>query len=174
MRNDRKPRQTRSWRGALQQASVLVLLSASAGALVGQIEVSAQARAGGAPRPAEDPCRFATAAAVGTAFGQTMQSSRLGDSCQYRSTPTALVVVKVQAGPEGTIFRYAKGAVAQRQQGVEKVATPAGEGYFDATLPAFIGRVGNNEVQIESTIQPVPRAAMIAVGARIMSTLAGK
>ncbi len=37
-----------------------------------------------------------------------------------------------------------------------------------------IGRVGNYDVQIETTIEPVPRDAMIAVGTRIMETLAGK
>jgi hypothetical protein len=47
-----------------------------------------------------------------------------------------------------------------------------GEAYFESILPAFIGRVGNHEVQIETTIEPVPREAMIAVGLRIMETLA--
>jgi hypothetical protein len=57
-------------------------------------------------------------------------------------------------------------------KGAEKVATAAGEAYFESILPAFIGRVGNHEVQIETTIEPVPREAMIAVGLRIMETLA--
>jgi hypothetical protein len=34
--------------------------------------------------------------------------------------------------------------------------------------------VGNHEVQVETTIQPLPRDAMIAVGTRIMETLAGE
>jgi hypothetical protein len=46
--------------------------------------------------------------------------------------------------------------------------------HFESILPAFIGRVGDHEVQIETTIQPVPREAMIAVGLRIMETLARK
>jgi hypothetical protein len=54
------------------------------------------------------------------------------------------------------------------------VATAAGEAYFESILPAFVGRVGNHEVQIESTIEPVPREAMIAVGLRVMERLARK
>jgi hypothetical protein len=41
-------------------------------------------------------------------------------------------------------------------------------------LPAFIGRVGNHDVQIETTIEPLPREAMIALGIRIMENLARK
>ena len=52
--------------------------------------------------------------------------------------------------------------------------TTVGEAYFDSILPAFIGRVGNYDVQIETTIEPVPRDAMIALGTRIMETIAGK
>ena len=44
----------------------------------------------------------------------------------------------------------------------------------DVILPAFIGRVGDWEVQIETTIQPLPRDAMIAVGKRMMETIAGR
>ena len=71
-------------------------------------------------------------------------------------------------------MRHAKSAAAQGHKGVEKVATAAGEAYFESILPAFIGRVGNHEVQIETTIEPVPREALIAVGLRIMETLARK
>jgi len=39
---------------------------------------------------------------------------------------------------------------------------------------AFVGHVGNYDVQIETITQPVSRDAMIAVGTRIMETLAGK
>jgi hypothetical protein len=69
----------------------------------------------------------------------------------------------------GKAFGRPSGA---RRQGVEKVTIAIGEAYFDNTLPVLIGRVGNLEVQIETTIQPVPREAMIAVGTRIMETLA--
>lgn len=62
----------------------------------------------------------------------------------------------------------------QANGGAEKVPTAFGEAYFDSALPVFIGRVGNREVQVETTIQPVPRDAMIAVGTRIMETLARK
>jgi hypothetical protein len=140
--------------------------------VVDQADLSAQARAEAARSTNEDPCRFATAEAVGKAFGRPMQSSKLVDVCQYRATPTDLVVVRVTAGPEGTIFRHVKSAAAQGK--ADKAATTAGEAYFDSILPAFIGRVGNHDVQIETTIQPVPRDAMIAVGTRIMETLAGK
>ena len=145
---------------------------AGCSSLVDQANLSAQARAGGARSTSEDPCRFATAEAVGKAFGRPMQSSRLVDVCQYRGNPTGLVVVKVKAGPEGTILRHVKSAAAQGQ--AEKATTTVGEAYFDSILPAFIGRVGNYDVQVETTIEPVPRDAMIAVGTRIMETLAGK
>ena len=76
--------------------------------------------AGGAQRTSEDPCRFATAEAVGKAFGRPMQSSKLVDVCQYRGTPTGLVVVRVKPGLEGTILRHVKGAAAQGQRGRRK------------------------------------------------------
>ena len=103
-----------------------------------------------------------------------MQSSKLVDVCRYRGTPTGLVVVRVNAGPEGTILGHLKSAAAQGEKTAEKVKTTVGEAYFDSILPAFVGRVGNYNVQIETTMQPVPRDAMIAVGTRIMETLAGK
>ena len=171
---DGRLRRVRSWRRAALQASAFVVMIAGCSSLVDQADVSAQARAGGAQSTSEDPCRFATAEAVGKAFGRPMQSSKLVDVCQYRGTPTGLVVVKVKAGPEGTILRHVKSAAAQGQKGAEKTTTTVGEAYFDSILPAFIGRVGNYDVQIETTIQPVPREAMIAVGTRIMETLAGK
>lgn len=171
---DGRLRRGRCWRRAALQASAFVVMIAGWSSLVDQAAVSAQARAGGAPSTSEDPCRFATAEAVGKAFGRPMQSSKLVDACQYRGTSTGLVVVRVKGGPEGTILRHVKSAAAQGQQGAEKATTTVGEAYFDSILPAFIGRVGNYDVQIETTIEPVPRDAMIAVGTRIMETLAGK
>jgi hypothetical protein len=165
---------SRRWRRAALQASAFVVLIAGGNSLIDQAEVSAQARAGGAQSTSEDPCRFATAEAIGKAFGRPMQSSKLVDACQYRGAPTGLVIVRVKSGPEGTILRHVKSAAAQGHQGAEKLATMVGEAYFDSILPAFIGRAGNYDVQIETTIEPVPRDAMIAVGTRIMETLAGK
>jgi hypothetical protein len=124
-------------------------------------------------RTSDDPCRFATAETVGKAFGHPMKSSKLVDVCQYRGE-RGLVVVKVAEGPEGTILRHVKSASAQGQKGVEKLAAAVGEAYFDSILPVFIGRVGNYDIQLETTIEPVPRDAMIAVGTRIMETLARK
>ena len=162
----------RSWRRAALQTSAFVVLIAGCSSLVDQAELSAQA--GGSQSTSEDPCRFATAEAVGKAFGRRMQSSKLVDVCQYRGTPTDLVVVRVKAGPEGTILQHVKRAAAQGHKGAEKATTTVGEAYFDSVLPAFIGRVGNYDVQIETTIEPVPRDAMIALGTRIMETIAGK
>jgi hypothetical protein len=162
----------RSWRRAALQTSAFVVLIAGCSSLVDQAELSAQA--GGSQSTTEDPCRFATAEAVGKAFGRRMQSSKLVDVCQYRGSPTDLVVVRVKAGPEGTILQHVKRAAAQGQKGAEKATTTVGEAYFDSILPAFIGRVGNYDVQIETTIEPVPRDAMIALGTRIMETIAGK
>lgn len=129
---------------------------------------------GAAQSASDDPCRFFTADAMGKAFGRPMKSSKLANVCDYRGPGTDRVVVKVSAGPEGTIMRHAKATSAQGDKTVEKVAIPVGEAYFDSTLPVFVGRVGNHEVQIETTIQPVPREQMITVGGRILATLAPK
>jgi hypothetical protein len=166
-------RRSRIWRRAALQSSAFVVIIAGCSCLVDQAAVSARVPAGGAQSTSEDACRFATAEAVGRAFGLTMQSSKLSDVCQYRGTPTGLVVVRVKAGPEGTILRHVKSAAARGQKGAEKTTTTVGEAYFDSILPAFIGRVGNYDVQIETTIEPVPRDAMIAIGTRIMETIAG-
>ena len=159
-----------SWR---RTAAVFLALIAGCSSFVYQTGLSAQARAGGA-QSAGDPCRFVTADAVGKAFGRPMQSSKLVDVCQYRGTPNGLVVLRVKEGPEGTILRHTKTAAAQGQKGAEKITTKIGEAYFDSILPAFIGRVGNYDVQLETTIEPVPRDAMIAIGTRVMETLTGK
>ena len=129
---------------------------------------------GAAQGAGDDPCRFATAEAIGKAFGRAMKSSKMTNVCQYRGAGTDSVYVKVSTGTEGTIFRYAKLGVAQGQKDAEKVTSAAGEAYFDSTVPAFIGRTGNYEVQIETTIEPTPKAAMIAAGTQIMATLARK
>jgi hypothetical protein len=171
---DGRLRRVRSWRRAALQVSAFVVMIAGCSSLIDQADVSAQARAGAGHSTSEDPCRFAAAEAVGKAFGRPMQSSKLVDACQYRSSPTDLVVVRVKAGPEGTILRHVRTAATQGHKGAEKVTTSVGEAYFDSILPAFVGRVGNYDVQIEATIEPVPRDAMIAVGTRIMETLAGK
>jgi hypothetical protein len=141
---------------------------------VDQVEASVQGRAGVAKSTSEDACRFNTAEAMGKAFGRPMKSSKLADVCDYRGPGTDRVVVKVSAGPEGTILRHVRATSAQGDKTVEKVATAVGEAYIDSTLSAFIGRVGNHEVQIETTIQPMPRDALVAVGTRIMETLARK
>jgi hypothetical protein len=130
------------------------------------------ARADVAQSTSEDPCRYVTAQEVGKAFGRTMKSSKLVKVCEYRGTPSGLVAVKVETGPEGTIMRHVKSALAQGHKGPEKVATASGEAYFDSILEVFIGRVGNHDVQIATTIEPVPREALIAVGLRVMETLA--
>ena len=171
---DGRLRRVRSWRRAALQASAFVVMIAGSSSRADQADLSAHAGADGAQITSEDPCRFATAETVGKAFGRPMQSSKLVDVCEYRGTPNSLVVVRVKAGPEGTILRHVKSAAAQGQKGAEKATTTVGEAYFDSILPAFVGRVGNYDVQIEASIEPVPRDAMIAVGTRIMETLAGK
>ena len=111
---------------------------------------------------------------MGSAFGRPLKSSKLVDVCDYRGTGTERVVVKIATGREGTILRHVRDAAAKGHDGAEKVASSVGEAYLDSTIPVFIGRVGNHEVQIETTIQPLPRDAMITVGKRIMETLARK
>jgi hypothetical protein len=164
MSNEASRRRARSWKvGALQVATVVALIAGHG---------ASPAQTGRAQSSSDDPCRYATAEAMGRAFGRTLKASKLVNVCQYKGTGTELVVVKVAAGPEGTILRHAKAVSAQNPKEVEKVTTPVGEAYFDSTLPVFIGRVGDREVQIETTIQPTPRDAMIAAGRRIMETIA--
>lgn len=166
----------RKWqRGALQALTVVAVAACcSAPAANAANAPGRAARAVVAQRTREDPCRYATAQDISRAFGRPMKSSALANACEYRDAESRRVIVKVEAGPEGTILRYARGASAQGHKGAEKVATTAGEAYFESVLPAFIGRVGNHEVQVETTVEPVPRDAMVAVGLRIMETLARK
>jgi hypothetical protein len=163
----------RSWKcGALLAAMIVAEATGCSAANANEDNPPVPAaRADVAQSTSEDPCRYFTAQEMGKAFGRPMKSSKLAKVCEYRGTEGGLVVVKVETGSEGTIMRFAKSASAQGHKGTEKVATAAGEAYFDSTIPAFIGRVGNREVQIETTIEPVPREAMIAVGLRIMATL---
>ncbi len=164
-------RRVRNWRRVARQATLIALVAG--GFPVDGIHASAPAGAGVAQTASDDPCRFATADSVGKAFGRPMKSSKLANVCQY-GDGSGMVVVKVAAGPEGTILRHVKATLAQGIKGPEKVTTTVGEAYFDSILPVFIGRVGNYDVQLETTIQPVPRDAMIAVGTGILKTLAGK
>ena len=159
---------------ALQAAAIIVLAAGCIASSAAEAKPAAPAAAVLVETASADPCRYFTAQEMGKAFGRSMQSSKLANVCQYKGSGTDVVVVKVAAGPEGTILRSAKRASTQGQKGVEKVSTPVGEAYFDSSLPAFIGRVGDQEVQIETTIEPVPREAMVAVGTRIMETLSRK
>lgn len=166
----------RSWKcGALQAATIIAVAAGCSAPNANEANAPVPAaRADVAQSTSEDPCRYFTAQEMGKAFARPMKSSKLVNVCEYRGSDSGLVVVKVETGPEGTIMRHAKTASAQGHKGAEKVASAAGEAYFESILPAFIGRVGNHEVQIETTIEPVPREAMIAVGLRIMETLARK
>lgn len=162
----------RNWKRGALQAAAIAALTAGCG-VSGADGAKAPAPSGNvaAQAKSDDPCRYFTAEEMGKAFGQPMKSSKLVNVCQYRGTGTSMVYVKVATGTEGTILRYAKMAPGPGQKGSEKVPTRVGEAYFDAGLPVFIGRVGNQEVQIETTIEPVPRDAMVAVGTRILETL---
>lgn len=163
-----------SWRGrSLWAATSIALVAVYSASPAAETTAPAPAPAVAA-QTSDDPCRFSNAEAVGKAFGRPMKSSKRVNACEYRGSGTDVVIVKVQAGPEGTILRHLKSASAQGHNGAEKVASPVGEAYFDSILPVFVGRVSNHDVQIETTIQPLPRDAMIAVGTRIMETIAGK
>jgi hypothetical protein len=169
-------RRARSWTcGALQAVAIVAVGAGCSASGADEAKAPAPAaRADAAQSTSDDPCRYVTAQDMGRAFGRPMTSSKLVNICQYRSADGGLVVVKVGTGPEGTIMRHVKMALAQGHQGPEKVASAAGDAYFDSVIPVFIGRVGNQEVQMETTIEPVPREAMIAVGLRVMETLARK
>jgi hypothetical protein len=159
----------------LQAATVIALAAGCSGSSANQASAPVPvARADAAQGTSDDPCRYVTAQDMGKAFGRPLKSSKVTNACKYLGAEGGLVIVKVATGPEGTIMRHVKRAAAQGHNGAEKVATAAGEAYFESILPAFIGRVGTHEVQIETTLEPVPREAMIAVGLRVMDTLARK
>jgi hypothetical protein len=162
-----------SWRGGvLQTVAVIALVAGWSGSPVDRVEASVPAPAGVAQTANADPCRFATAETVGKAFGRQMKSVNRVNACEYRGAGTDIVAVKVEAGPEGTFMRHAKDLLARGLKQVTKVPTTAGEAYFDEVIPIFIGRVGNQDVQVETSIEPAPREAMIAVGTGIMEALA--
>jgi hypothetical protein len=158
----------------LRAVTVVALVAGLAASSGDQLGAAEPARAGMAQSTGDDPCRFATAEAIGSAFGRQMKSSKIANVCEYRGTEGGAVVVKVTAGPEGIILRNVKAASAQSNSGAVKVATTVGEAYFDSILLVFIGRVGGHDVQVESSIRPLPRDAMIAAGNRIMETIARK
>lgn len=162
----------RTWRRAAKQASAIVVLVGCCSHLPGQAGISAAVRAGAAQSAGADPCRFVSDVEIGKAFGRPLKGSKLAEVCQYKGTGTDVVVVSVRTGPEGTILRHLRTASAQGQKGAERVTTTVGEAYFDSILPAFAARVGDYDVQIETTIEPVPRDAMIAVGNIVLGTLA--
>ena len=168
------PLRARSWKcGALQAATIIAVAAGCSASSANEANAPVPAaRADVAQSTSEDPCRYFTAQEMGKAFGRPMKSSKHANVCEYRGTESGLVAVKVETGPEGTVMRHVKSASAQGHKGAEKVATAAGEAYFDSILSVFIGRVGNHDVLIATTIEPVPREAMIAVGLRIMETLA--
>ena len=166
----------RSWTcGALQAATIIAVAAGCSASSADEANAPAPAaRADVAQNTSEDPCRYVTAQEMEKAFGRPMKSSKRVNVCEYRGTENGLVAVKVTTGPEGTIMRHVKTAAAQGHNGAEKEAAAAGEAYFDSIHHTFIGRVGNHDVQIETTIRPVPREAMIAIGLRVMETLARK
>jgi hypothetical protein len=158
----------------LRAATCIALVAGCSAFTFDPINASATPAAGASQSTTDDPCRYASAEAVGKAFGRPMKSSRITSACQYRAAGNDMVVVKVAAGSEGVIMQHMRTATAGGHKGAEKVATTAGEAYFDSILPVFIGRAGNHDVQIETTIEPAPREAMIALGIRIMEGLARK
>lgn len=174
MRIGRTRRGIGSWKGVVLQAASIALIGVCSVAAIDQAKAPASGAANAPQSTVDDPCRFFTADAMGKAFGRPLKSSKLTNVCDYRGPGTDRVVVKIAAGPEGTILRHVKATLAQGDKTVEKVASGVGEAYFDSTLPVFIGRVGNHEVQIETTIQPVPRDTMITVGGHIMEALGRK
>src|SRR5690349_20190154 len=102
-------RRALGWRGgALQAATIIALAAGCTASSADEAKASAPARAVLAQTTTDVPCRYFTAQEMGKAFGRPMKSSKLANVCEYRGTPDGLVVVKVEAGTEGTILRSAK------------------------------------------------------------------
>lgn len=170
----RRGARTWTW-GALQAAAIVAVAVGCSASSANAADAPARAaRAGLAQNTGEDPCRHITAQELGKAFGRILTSSKRVNACEYRDSKGGIVIVKVDTGREGAILAHVKRARAEGHKGADKVAAPAGEAYFESILPAFVGRVGNHNVQIETTIEPVPREAMIAVGRQLLEALARK
>ena len=169
----------RGWTAVLRAATVIAVMAvgtALQGGYVDAVSEDSGVLAQTANVTNADPCRFLTAQEMGKAFGRSIaKSAKINNLCEYTATDRGVIVVRLSTAPlEAGVFLFAKTGLARGEKSVTKVPTPVGEAYFDAGLPCFVGRVGNQEVQIETTIEPLPREAMIAVGTRVMQALGGK
>ena len=107
------------------------------------------ARADVAQSTSENPCRYVTAQEMGKAFGRPMKSSNR-QCLPVPRTESDLVVVKVETGSEGNSCDTRGRFGAGPKNDGESVHCGR-RGVFESILPAFIGGVGDHEVQIDTT-----------------------
>jgi hypothetical protein len=125
------------------------------------------------PAPPAEPagqCRFYSAGDMSAALGRKMKISIDSDmQCVYADTGDAgktLVVQVASSKHESAQMKVVRQA--------EKIPNVAGEAYFDPDLFGFTARVGNFNVSVQTTILPMPRKEVIAIGTRITQALAGR
>ena len=116
-------------------------------------------------------CRFHSASDVSAALGRTMKITIDNDQqCVYRDVKDANKTVVVQVHER----RQEPGEMKMIRKTGEKLPAADGEAYFDADLFGYAAMVGNYHVSVQTTIQPMPRKELIAIGTRITKTVAGR
>ena len=124
-----------------------------------------------APPAGGSQCRFYSASDVSAALGRKMNITIDNDQqCVYRDANDAnkTLVVQVHSRKHEPVEMK-----IIRETG-EKLPSAEGEAYFDADLFGFAAMVAGYHVSVQTTIQPMPRKELIAIGTRITKTVAGR
>lgn len=122
------------------------------------------------PAGAGSQCRFYSASDMSAALGRKMRIGIDSDlQCVYADTGDARKTLVVQVASS----KYESNRMKVVRQS-EKVPSAAGEAYFDADLFGFTARVGDYNVSVQTTILPMPRKEVIAIGTRITQALAAR
>ena len=124
-----------------------------------------------APPGGGSQCRFYSANDVSAALGRTMKITIDNDQqCVYRDTKDANKTLVVQVHAR----QHEPGEMNVIRKTGEKLPSAEGEAYFDSDLFGYAAMVGSYHVSVQTTIQPMPRKELIAIGTRITKTVAGR
>jgi len=124
-----------------------------------------------APPAGSSQCRFYSASDVSAALGRKMNISiDNAQQCVYRDAKDANKTLVVQVHSR----QHEPGEMKVIRKTGEKLPSVEGEAYFDADLFGFAALVGTYHVSVQTTIEPMPRKELIAIGTRITKTVAGR
>jgi hypothetical protein len=124
-----------------------------------------------APPAGGSQCRFYSASDVSAALGRKMNITIDNDQqCVYRDASDANKTLVVQVHAR----KHEPGEMKIIRKTGEKLPAAEGEAYFDADLFGFAALVAGYHVSVQTTIQPMPRKELIAIGTRITQTLASR